>query len=103
MTIRAKELTAWAKVFDNGNIVCHNNYRREFEHMIATSERETAIAPVFEKLDEMDEWIDEHINSGKAAAYLRNYTMRHFNAAYAGKNASEIEAGVIEMIKEVKI
>jgi len=95
----ARKSARSCKVQENGKIVVHKSFRSQFDTMIAQQTHASTTVPTFGTTDEMREWTDEHMNSGKAVSYFYNMSAREFNARFAGKSLAEAEQYGIEMTR----
>lgn len=80
----------WAKIQSNGWLVIHNNFRNEFEDLVSKEIAKAAIVPTFSKTQDIEDWVDENINSGSGAAWLIELSPRQFNELCAGMTVTEL-------------
>lgn len=80
----------WAKIQSNGWLVIHNNFRSEFEVLTAKEAAKTAIVPQFTKIKDIENWVEENINSGVGAAWLIELSPRQWNELCAGMTAAAL-------------
>lgn len=81
----------WAKIQSNGWLVIHNNFHSEFEALAAKETTKTTVVPKFSKMQDIEDWVDENINSGPGAAWLIELSPRRFNELCAGMTVADLD------------
>jgi hypothetical protein len=74
-------------------IIVHISFKNNIETIARREAADAVIAPSFEKIEAMENWVFENIG-GKAAQELARMTARQFNFNCAGLTVAQIKAKV---------
>lgn len=81
-----------AKVTTSG-IIFHISFRSNVETIIRSEANNSLVAPSFEKIEAMENWVYENIG-GKTAQELARMTAKQFNQNCAGLTVAQIKTKV---------